>query len=141
MKKKISRLFSLMVAVMLLASLTLNASALSGNMDGLPGFSADAAKDSFSDFSAADNPGIFALKLTKGTKSYAVAAYLMQNGEYTYLLTHEIASEYEDDGYELTILAPNGSNAPTFCTAVDDKYDIAFSCNCKFIYVPCELFG
>lgn len=127
MKKTFSKLFALVMAVLMLSTMLLNASALEA-------FIATAedpadcatAEGHGSEFSAKDNAGVFGLRIAKGTDVYVVGCFLVKDGASKYLLTHEDVAGMAKKGYELTVMVPGGTNISATCVAVQEAYDIAY---------------
>ena len=128
MKKTISKLFALTMAVMLLMSMLVTVSAAESYKDisECMAVNAVAAAGSISEFTHEDNAGVFGLKVSKGTDVYVIGAFLVKYGGEKYLLTHDSVAPYVEDGYELTVMVPGGTNVPAVCVAVQDAFDLAY---------------
>ena len=79
MKKTISKLLVLTMAVMLLSSMLLSVSALEDYATLSDGLSSEAmaGNESIVEFTAADNAGVFGLRISKGMDVYVVACFLV----------------------------------------------------------------
>lgn len=123
MKKTISRLIALMLAVMLLCSLCISASAAQNA-------NATVLTSMLNPNDPNAKPvGVFALRLRLGADMTYMTAFLVKNGSTQYLLTHSILKSYVDEGYELTLMAKDGkdsiNNIATFL-GVDEEYELAY---------------
>jgi len=135
MKKQLTRMLSLAVMAALLLSMALGVSAAEAlqpvNSDDLMNRKATSdsianAGESVTDFSAADNAGVFALKISSGTEVVVIGAFLVKEGSNTYLLTHGLAAAYAQEGYALTLMAPDGTNMEAVCVGYDENAGIAY---------------
>lgn len=73
----------------------------------------------------ADNMGIFALKVSKGTDVVNMGAFLVEAGGEHFLLAHSEIVDYLNEGYDLTLMSIDGNNIPAICAAYTDS-GIAF---------------
>lgn len=138
MKKMISRLFALTMAILMLTGMCLSvgaeefglasADSLMGNIaEQCPQTSGYTASTSSGEESVSTKPlGIFALKLRNGANATSMGAFLVQSGGSFYILSHSIAAEYAADGWELTLMGMDGENHQAVCVAVDPNYEIAY---------------
>lgn len=141
MKKIISKLFALAMAVVILLSMVLCVGAQEFSIRDFEDWkTADHVDSSIANcaafgemepgtenFSAADNAGVFVLRMKKGMDVKTIGAFLVEDGdENLYLLTHQIALAYAQDGYELTIMVPGGENIAAACVAYDETFQVAY---------------
>lgn len=156
MKKTVSKLFALVMAVAVLLSMTLCVGAQENyslkdveqwktedyvdssieNCAVSGGGAAVGADNGGADnFTAEDNAGVFLLKMEKGMDVKTIGAFLVEdNLENQYVLTHYTAIAYAKEGYKMTIMVPGGENIEAVCVGGDANYHIAY------LYAPAITF-
>lgn len=120
MKNRITKLISLILALMLLSSLCLSAAARQND--------AECASFSSSSNKEADKKpmGVFPLKLRNGAEMASMTAFLVKSGGNTYILTHAVVANYVNEGWELTLLGTDGKNNLAYCVGIDPNYELAY---------------
>ena len=122
MKKMMSKLVALMMAIVLLSGLCLSAGATEFSLttsDDLMNMSiaqdcpqgggyASTTEESGSGKSV----GVFALRLRKGSHAAIMTAFLVKDGNESYILTHAMVEKFAAEGYELMLMGMTHKQTP-----------------------------
>lgn len=134
MKKAMRRLLAAVLALSLVLAMGITAGAEENVLPGLDDMvrleeesvSLNEACSASAEFSAADNAGVFVLKAAKGTDVACMGAFLVETSGRQYLLSHIMAAAYAQNGYELTLMAPGGTNHMAVCVSYDTSFGLSF---------------
>lgn len=122
MKKRISKLVALIMAVVLMFSISISAAA-TGNSVGK--FEKDTRV--YDPFDPMQKPiGIFALRLRMDSQMTYMTAFLVKDGSSSYILTHEAVAPYVEEGYELTLMSYRGKKHDVTFLGLDEGHEVAY---------------
>lgn len=119
MKKMITRITALILAVLLLLTLCISAAAAENGSPML-------ANVLDPNDPNAKPVGVFALRLRLGAEMTYMTAFLVKNGSSQYILTHSILASYVEEGYEMTLMGADGKNNIATFLGVDEDYELAY---------------
>lgn len=136
MKKMMTKLAALMMAVVLLSTICLSAAAKGvvptpandlRNMkiaESCP--QSDGYTSTTEEAGTGKSVGVFALRLRKGPSSSIMTAFLVKDGSASYILTHSIVAEYAQDGCELMLMGMDGKNHEAVLVGLVPEYELAY---------------
>lgn len=122
MKKRISKLVALIMAVVLMFCISISAAA-TGN--GVGKFEKDTKI--YNPFDPKQKPvGVFALRLRMDSEMTYMTAFLVKDGSSNYILTHEAVAPYVEAGYELTLMNYRGKKHDVTFLGLDEEHEVAY---------------